>query len=48
MGYVGAANLGQLRERARFIRVSPAGQREAGAHDVLELKTESRNSPVMR
>jgi IMP dehydrogenase len=48
MGYVGAANLGQLRERARFIRVSPAGQREAGPHDVLELKTESRNSPVMR
>jgi IMP dehydrogenase len=39
MGYLGAANLPQLREKARFIRVSPAGQREAAPHDVLELKT---------
>lgn len=38
MGYLGAANLAQLREKARFIRVSPAGQREAAAHDVVELK----------
>jgi len=38
MGYLGAANLTQLRERARFIGVSPAGQREAAPHDVLELK----------
>jgi IMP dehydrogenase len=41
MGYLGAANLGQLRDRARFIRVSPAGQREAAPHDVVELKTGS-------
>jgi IMP dehydrogenase len=39
MGYLGAPNLGQLREKARFIRVSPAGQREAAPHDVVELKT---------
>jgi IMP dehydrogenase len=39
MGYLGAANLAQLREKARFIRVSPASQREAGPHDVVELKT---------
>ncbi|HRT56039.1 MAG TPA: IMP dehydrogenase [Candidatus Paceibacterota bacterium] len=39
MGYLGAANLSQLREKARFIRVSPAGQREAAPHDVVELKT---------
>jgi IMP dehydrogenase len=38
MGYLGAANLAQLRERARYIRVSPAGQREAGAHDIVEVK----------
>lgn len=38
MGYLGAANLAQLREKARFIRVSPAGQREAAPHDVVELK----------
>lgn len=41
MGYLGAANLAQLREKARFIRVSPAGQREAAPHDVMELKTGS-------
>ncbi len=39
MGYLGAGNLAQLREKARFIRVSPAGQREAVPHDVVELKT---------
>jgi IMP dehydrogenase len=39
LGYVGAASLAQLRERARFIRVSPAGMKEAAPHDVVELKT---------
>src|SRR5882762_674415 len=39
MGYLGAVNLSELREKARFIRVSPAGQREAAPHDVVELKT---------
>src|ERR1044071_591174 len=39
MGYLGATNLVQLREKARFIRVSPAGQREGEPHDVVELKT---------
>ena len=39
MGYLGAANLAELREKARFIRVSPAGMREAAPHDVVELKT---------
>ena len=39
MGYLGAKNLASLRARARYIRVSPAGQREAAPHDVVELKT---------
>jgi len=39
MGYLGAADLEQLRSKARYIRVSPAGQREAAPHDVVELKT---------
>jgi len=39
MGYLGAANLAQLQAKARYIRVSPAGQREAAPHDVVELKT---------
>src|SRR5258706_2875641 len=36
MGYLGAANLAQLREKARFIRVSAAGMKEAAPHDVVE------------
>ena len=39
MGYLGASNLGQLRKKARYIRVSPAGMREAAPHDVVEVKT---------
>jgi IMP dehydrogenase len=39
MGYLGAKNLGELREKARYIRVSSAGMREAAPHDVVELKT---------
>jgi IMP dehydrogenase len=39
MGYLGAKNLEELREKARYIRVSPAGMREAAPHDVVELKT---------
>ncbi len=39
MGYLGAHDLAELRARARFIRVSAAGQREAAPHDVVEVKT---------
>jgi len=39
MGYLGAKDLVSLRAKARYIRVSPAGQREAAPHDVVELKT---------
>jgi len=39
LGYLGAVNLAQLREKALYIRVSPAGMREAAPHDVVELKT---------
>jgi IMP dehydrogenase len=38
MGYVGAANLSELRRRAKFIRVSDAGQRESHVHDVFITK----------
>lgn len=34
MGYVGAGDLTQLRERARFIRVTTGGLRESHPHDV--------------
>jgi IMP dehydrogenase len=39
MGYLGAKNLSELREKARFMRVSPAGQKEASPHDVIEVST---------
>ena len=39
MGYLGAPTLEILRQRARFIRVSPAGQRESTPHDIIEVKT---------
>jgi IMP dehydrogenase len=38
MGYVGAASLMELRRRAKFIRVSEAGQRESHVHDVFVTK----------
>jgi IMP dehydrogenase len=38
MGYIGAANLTELRRRARFIRVTDAGQRESHVHDVFVTK----------
>jgi IMP dehydrogenase len=39
MGYLGAKTLAELRARARYIRVSPAGQKEAAPHDVIEVST---------
>jgi IMP dehydrogenase len=44
MGYLGAANLAQLRAKARFIRVSPAGQKEAAPHDVIEVSTRANSA----
>ncbi|MEO5961068.1 MAG: IMP dehydrogenase, partial [Opitutaceae bacterium] len=44
MGYLGAATLPELRAKARFIRVSPAGQKEAAPHDVVEVSTRTSNA----
>ncbi len=38
MGYVGANNIEELHERARFLRISPAGLRESHVHDVIITK----------
>jgi len=35
MGYCGAANLKELQEKSRFIRISSAGLRESHVHDVI-------------
>ena len=41
MGYLGAATLPDLRAKARYTRISPAGQKEAAPHDVVEMKASS-------
>ena len=38
MGYCGCPNLEDLRKRARFVRVTSAGQRESHVHDVIITK----------
>jgi IMP dehydrogenase len=35
MGYCGTANLSELQERSKFIRISSAGLRESHVHDVI-------------
>ena len=44
MGYVGAADLSEFREKARFMRISAAGWRESHTHDVT-ITRESPNYP---
>jgi IMP dehydrogenase len=39
MGYLGAADLPALRTKARYARVSAAGQKEAEPHDIIEVST---------
>ncbi len=38
MGYVGAATIEELREKAKFVRISSAGLRESHVHDVIITK----------
>lgn len=38
MGYCGCKNLNELREKARFIRITNAGLRESHVHDVIITK----------
>jgi IMP dehydrogenase len=38
MGYVGAATIEELREKAHFVRISAAGLRESHVHDVIITK----------
>lgn len=44
MGYTGAHNLKELRDKAKFVRISPAGMRESHAHGVL-ITRETPNYP---
>lgn len=47
MGYVGAANLPELREKARFVRITNAGLLESHPHSIMVTK-ESPNYQVPR
>ncbi len=47
MGYVGAASLAELREKARFVRITNAGLRESHPHSVTVTK-EAPNYQVPR
>ena len=38
MGYCGCATIGELQEKSRFVRISPAGLRESHVHDVIITK----------
>jgi IMP dehydrogenase len=38
MGYLGCATLPELHEKAHFVRITPAGQRESHVHDVAITK----------
>ena len=38
MGYCGARNIRELQEKAKFLRISPAGLRESHVHDVIITK----------
>jgi len=47
MGYVGAANLVDFRNKAEFVRITSAGLRESHVHDVT-ITRESPNYPTSR
>ena len=38
MGYCGCRTIAELQEKAKFLRVSPAGLRESHVHDVIIVK----------
>jgi IMP dehydrogenase len=46
MGYVGAETIESFKQRAEFVRVSPAGQTEGHAHDVTITDEAPNYSPA--
>jgi len=45
MGYTGARTVEELREKARFVRITNAGLRESHVHDVT-ITREAPNYPT--
>ena len=46
MGYVGASTLGELRERANFVRVTAGGLRESHVHDIVMTEEPTNYQPL--
>ncbi len=38
MGYVGARTIEELRQKAKFVQITPAGLKESHVHDVIITK----------
>ncbi|MBM4323694.1 MAG: IMP dehydrogenase, partial [Deltaproteobacteria bacterium] len=38
MGYMGAKNIKEMRQKARFIRITSSGLKESHVHDVIITK----------
>jgi IMP dehydrogenase len=38
MGYVGAKDIEELRQKAKFVRITAAGLKESHVHDVIITK----------
>jgi len=47
MGYCGARNIGELKEKGRFVIITQSGQRESHPHDIL-ITNEAPNYPINR
>ncbi|MEM6910048.1 MAG: IMP dehydrogenase [Verrucomicrobiota bacterium] len=45
MGYVGASNLAELREKAKFTRITVGGLRESHAHDIVITEEPTNYQP---
>lgn len=45
MGYVGAETIKEMQEKARFVRITNAGEKESHAHDIL-ITDEAPNYPI--
>jgi IMP dehydrogenase len=46
MGYLGAASLDELRERAEVVRITPGGLRESHVHDIVITEEPTNYQPV--
>ena len=46
MGYVGAATLAELREKATFTRITPGGLRESHVHDIVMTEEPTNYQPL--